>query len=145
MKPKFIRVIAICVFYHNEKILVFEDFDSVENKPFYRPLGGAIEPGETSQAAVAREIEEEIGFKVMNLRLLGVLENLFTYEGEAEHQIVFVYDGEFIDRSVYDRPRFNGKEQDGTPIAAVWRRIDSFDEYNRLVPEGLPALLTNRA
>ena len=145
MKPKFIRVIAICVFYHDEQILVFEDFDSVKNKPFYRPLGGGIEPGETSQAAVVREIKEEIGFKVMNLRLLGVLESLFTCEGEPGHEIVFVYDGEFADRFVYDQPRFNGKEHDGTPISAVWRRIDSFDEYHRLVPEGLTALLPHRA
>jgi len=145
MKPKFIRVIAICVFLHHQKLLVFEDFDSVKNKPFYRPLSGEIEPGETSQEAFVREIREELGFQVINLQLLGVLENLFTHEGDSGHEIVFVYDGEFADRSVYQHNRLSGKEHDRTPISAVWRHIDSFEGYHRLVPDGLTELVTNSA
>ena len=60
IKPPFIRVIAICIFRRNNRILVFEGFDAVKSSPYYRPLGGGIELGETSEAALIREIGEEI-------------------------------------------------------------------------------------
>ncbi len=63
-KAESIQVIAICVFGRDDNILVFDGFDSVKGLPLYRPLGGGIEPGETSQEAVAREIHEELGLEV---------------------------------------------------------------------------------
>ena len=36
MNGREIRPIAICIFYHNNKILVFEGFDKVKNEFFYR-------------------------------------------------------------------------------------------------------------
>lgn len=101
IKPPFIRVIAICVFQHNNHILVFEGFDSVKGTPFYRPLGGGVDPGETSLAAVVREIREETGQEVTDLRLLGVLESIFTVDQRTGHEIVFVYDGRFCDEQIY--------------------------------------------
>ena len=74
IKPSYIRVIAICVFQRDTTILVFEAFDPVKGTPFYRPLGGGVDPGETSEAAVIREIREEIGQEITALRLLGVLD-----------------------------------------------------------------------
>jgi NADH pyrophosphatase NudC (nudix superfamily) len=61
MAANYIRVIAICVFRHDDKILVFEAYDTIDKKPFYRPLGGAVEFGETTETAIKREIREEIG------------------------------------------------------------------------------------
>ena len=100
----FIRVIAICVFRHNDQILVAEGFDTVANLPFYRPLGGTVEFGERTKDTVVREIEEELGQAITNVRLITVLENLFIGEGQPAHEIVFVYDGQFVDRSIYDQP-----------------------------------------
>jgi len=54
IKPSFIRVIAICIFRRGNRILV-EAFDSVKGSPYYRPLGGGIEPGETSETTLIRE------------------------------------------------------------------------------------------
>jgi 8-oxo-dGTP pyrophosphatase MutT (NUDIX family) len=141
IKPPFIRVIAICVFQCNNRILVFEGFDSAKGTPFYRPLGGGIDPGETSIAAVAREIREETGQEVTDLRLLGVLESIFTVEQRAGHEIVFVYDGRFCDEQVYEQPALIVQEDNGDVLRAVWRNLDSFDDYHRLVPEKLLALL----
>ena len=56
-KPPFIRVIAICVFRIAERILVFEAFDSVKETPFYRPLGGGVEPGETTRELPLGELD----------------------------------------------------------------------------------------
>ncbi len=140
-KPTKIRVIAICLFRVDDRILVFEAFDRVKQTPFYRPLGGAVEPGETSREAITREIQEELALEVTELSLLGTLENLFTYEGRPMHEIVFVYDGKFSDKSVYARSSLTVREDNGEILPARWWPIDAFDDYDRLVPEVLFSLL----
>ncbi len=141
MKSKKIRVISICIFQHNQKILVFEAYDSVKKTQFYRPLGGGVEPGETTQETIKREIREELSLEMTDLNLLGVVENIFTCEGNPGHEIVFVYDGQFVDKKVYDLSEFIVHEDNGEVLRAVWRSLDSFDEYHRLVPEELGKLL----
>jgi 8-oxo-dGTP pyrophosphatase MutT (NUDIX family) len=140
-KPRGIRVIAVCVFRREESILVFDGYDSVKETYYYRPLGGGVEPGETTREAVAREIAEELGLQIDALKLLGVLENIFVLDGQPKHEIVFVYDGRFVDESVYARDELHGWEANGEPLRATWRRLDSFEEKHRLVPEGLWELL----
>ena len=103
IKPPFIRVIAICVFRHDNRILVFEGFDSVKGTPYYRPLGGGIDSGETSLVAVAREIREETSQEVTDLRWLSMLKGIFAVKQRADHEIVFVYDGRFRDEQLYNR------------------------------------------
>ena len=139
---RFIRPIAICVFWKRGRILVFKGRDSVEGDDFYRPLGGGIEFGEHSEDAIVREIHEELGAAVQNVRLLGTLENIFTLEGETGHEFVQVYDAEFVDRSLYERDWLDGYEEDEGPFEAYWKRLDDFDNgLGRLVPEGLLQLL----
>lgn len=140
IKPPFIRVIAICIFRRGNRILV-EAFDSVKGSPYYRPLGGGIEPGETSETALIREIREEINQEITDLRLLGVLENIFTVEQRIGHEIVFVYDGRFCDEQVYNLTSLTIHEDSGDVLRAVWRDLASFDTYHRLVPEKLWLLL----
>lgn len=141
IKPSYIRVIAICVFQRDTTILVFEAFDPRKGTPFYRPLGGGVDPGETSEAAVIREIREEIGQEITDLRLLGVLESIFTVGERAGHEIVFVYNGRFCDETVYAQPALTIHEDNGETLRAVWRDLASFDDYHRLVPEKLLALI----
>ena len=40
-------------------------------RPFYSVLAGFVEPGETLEACVGREIEEEVGISVKNIRYFG--------------------------------------------------------------------------
>ncbi|MCL4706721.1 NUDIX hydrolase [bacterium] len=141
MKHSGIRIVAICVFHRNGRILVFAGFDAVKGTHYYRPLGGGVEPGEPSRLAVAREIKEEVLLDVTDLKLLGVLENIFTINGQPKHEIVFVYDGRFVEESVYALPELHGREANGDPLHATWRALDSFDDNHRLVPEGLWELL----
>jgi ADP-ribose pyrophosphatase YjhB (NUDIX family) len=136
-----IRVIAICVVRHNNRILVAEGMDDVKRERFARPLGGAIELGETSQQAIVREIREELEQDVTDLRLLGVLENIFEYQGQPCHEIVFVYDGCLADSSLYEAPELKLHEA-GWSSPAHWRSLDSFGDSCQLVPEGLAKLLT---
>ena len=120
MKPNVIRPIAICIFYHDGRILAAAGHDPLNNQTFYRPLGGAIEFGESSTATIEREIAEELGAAVTDLRYLGTVENIFTYNGQTGHEIVMVYDGAFADRSLYVRPEIAGVEDDGLGFRAVW-------------------------
>ena len=77
-QQKQIRAKALGVIQHEGRLLVFEGYDSVKDETYYRPLGGGIEFGETGAQAMAREIREEIGAEVTNVRYLGLSENIFT-------------------------------------------------------------------
>jgi 8-oxo-dGTP pyrophosphatase MutT (NUDIX family) len=138
-----IRVIVICVFRHGDRILVFEQFDRAKGTPYYRPLGGGVEFGETTEQALKREIGEEIGEEIAGLKLLTVLESLFTVDGKPGHEIVYVYDGRFTDESAYERDSFTVTEDTET-VKASWRRLDFFNDYHRLVPEALVPLLITK-
>ena len=138
-----IRVIAICLFRRSGEILVTEGLDTANNQRYARPLGGGVELGETSEQAIVREIREEIGSEVRDLRLLGVLENLIELEGQQQHEVVFVYDGRFEDNSLYEMaeiPLLDG----GWRTGAIWRPLDWFGGHCPLVPTDLPRLLRDR-
>lgn len=145
MKPEIIRPLAICVFRHQDRILVAEGFDPVKRQHFYRPLGGMIEFGESSIATIHRELREELNVAVTGLRYLGTLENIFVFNGQAGHEIVMVYDGRFEDAALYERESLAGVEDDGASFRAIWLSLaDCLDpDSPPLYPAGLLQLLTN--
>ncbi|MGV3526274.1 MAG: NUDIX hydrolase [Candidatus Sericytochromatia bacterium] len=141
MSNPLIRPLVICVFRHGTRILVNEAEDPVKGESYFRPLGGGIEFGETSAQALVRELREEIGADVTDLRLLGTLENIFTYRGQPGHEIVLVYDGQFVNASLYTQSIIPGAESDGSPFQATWRELASFSDARPLYPVGLLELL----
>jgi ADP-ribose pyrophosphatase YjhB (NUDIX family) len=122
---------------------VAEGLDSVSGERFARPLGGGVEMGETSAQAIVREIREEIGQEIVDLQLLGVLENLFQYEGGQRHEIVFMHEARFADSTIYDRDEIALNEV-GWASPAVWRALDSFGPHCHLVPKELKDVLEGR-
>ena len=142
-KTQRIRPTSICLFRNGAKILVSECLDSEKQDYFCRPLGGGIEFGESSQEAMLREISEEIGTEVENLNLIKVIENIFTYEGKQGHEIVFVYDAEFVDKSWYEKEELTCYESSiDTKFTAKWVSLAEMKNKNiRLVPDGLANLL----
>ena len=141
-----IRPLAICIFSHNGRILVAEGFDPIKQQLFYRPLGGAIEFGEYSREALIRELREEIQAEITNLRYLGTLENIFIFNGERGHEIVQVYDGDFVDPTLYTKERFAGYEVEiDEPFHIVWKSLADLaaNPAEPLYPDGLLALLLN--
>jgi len=144
MTPSRIRPLALCLFRHEGHILVSHTYDAVKQDYYCRPLGGGIEFGERGAEAIVREIREELGAQIEDVCWLGTLENLFTCEGEAGHEIVLLYDALFTDRGMYDRAVLYGHEQDAAVEAftAEWRSLDELAAGPvRLVPEGLMAFL----
>jgi 8-oxo-dGTP pyrophosphatase MutT (NUDIX family) len=143
MKPNRIRPLAICLFSRNGRILAAEGYDPTKQQMFYRPLGGAIEFGETSAATVVRELREELDAAVVDLRYLGTLENIFLYDGRPGHEIVLVYDGRFADESLYAAPALDGHEDSGVAFRAVWLEISALRRAGAppIYPEGVLDLL----
>ncbi len=141
MREEKIRPIAICVCRDGDRILVAEGHDSKKGQTFYRPLGGTIEFGERGDETVQREFREEIAAELTEVRYVGMLENIFTYEGRRGHEIVLVYDGRLSDQSLYDAEVIQGDEL-GTPFKAVWKYLDEFGPGKPPVyPDGLLELL----
>lgn len=136
-----VRVLCICVIKKDDSILVSEGYDRVKKETFYRPLGGTLEFGERGRQTVEREVKEEIGADLTNIRYLGAIENIFTYEGRTGHEIVLVYQADFTDPSLYERTEINGLEEfpEGMlPIKAVWKPTRHFRMREiPLYPDGL--------
>jgi 8-oxo-dGTP pyrophosphatase MutT (NUDIX family) len=146
MDPQRIRPLALCVFRHAGRILAFEGYDPLKRQHFYRPLGGGIEFGEYAAQAITREIREELRAEVANVRYLGTLENIFTFDGKPGHEIVMIFDGEFVDPSFYDVPSIDGAEDNGAPFHAAWHPLEDYRSGNPpLYPDGLYDLLKSVA
>lgn len=136
-----IRPKAVCVCRRGESILVGAGYDAAKVETFYSPPGGGVEFGERAVDAVRRELREELAVEVCDLTLLGVLENIFTYEGQPGHEIVFVFEARFTDAALYEREEFVGVEA-GQPLVARWMPLAQFGPGDPpLYPAGLLALL----
>ena len=143
-RPRTIRPIAIGVIRNGDRILVSRGYDAERDQHFYRPLGGAIEFGERAEEALRREFQEELCAELVNPRLVGVSENRFTYRGELEHEIVFVFEADFADQGLYLRPELSFSEAGWGDRVATWIRLDEFSADAPLYPDGLLELLTGR-
>ena len=136
----YVRAKAICVFLNGGRLLAIAGFDPTKEQRFWVPIGGRVEFGELSRDAIVREVREELSTEIEDPRLLGVLENIFTFDGDAGHEIVFVYDATFIDTSFYERKEVIGVEGNNE-FTAHW--IDPHAPMNGwpLYPDGLLDLL----
>ena len=144
-KPK-IRPIALAVSRRpsDHAFLLMNAFDSAKNEHFYRPLGGGIEFGETGEAAIRREMKEEINANVINLSLLKYFENIFTFNGKPGHEIVMMFSADLNDSSQYqiEKFEFTDGKNNNDHVTAVWRTIEQLQTSDHpLYPDGLINLL----
>jgi len=137
----YVRVKVVCVFSNEGRILAVDALDPTKGERFWGPIGGRVEFGEQSRDAIAREIREELSGEVRNLELLGILENIFTYDGGDGHEIVFVYDGELAESSLYQEATVRGVESNGEEFSAYWIDPTNPDHGRPLYPDGLAELL----
>ena len=107
---------------------------------FQRPLGGHVEFGEYALDTVRREFREEIGQELTDVRLLGVLENIFGWRGETEHEVVFIFTAAFAAAAAYqiEEQRIRDKPE----RRVLWRPADAVSPP--LYPAGLPELIAAR-
>ncbi|MCB0856079.1 MAG: NUDIX domain-containing protein, partial [Bacteroidetes bacterium] len=113
MNTQAIRPVALCVFRKDNQILVAEGYDTHKSERFFRPLGGIVNFGEYSWETIRREIKEELGEEITNLTFIGPAENLFQYQGTPGHEIIFMFEGEFVNKNTYKQEKILGIESDG--------------------------------
>ena len=107
--------------------------------PFQRPLGGHVEFGEYAADTLHRELLEEIGQAVTDVRLLGVLENIFPWDGGRAHEIVFLYAAAFADEAAYEIEEQGIRDEVPARTRVIWRPADAVSPP--LYPERVTALL----
>lgn len=93
------RVAAICL--HEGHVLLLK---SALN-PFWFLPGGLVEALETTEAAIHREMAEELTPAVTVGPLQWVVENFFTANEKQFHQICFYYHITFTEPAWYDKTR----------------------------------------
>ena len=132
-----IRPVAHAVIRHRDRMLV------TVGEGFCRCVGGGIEFGERSEAAVRRELREELGVELSRVELLGVLENVFDFEGRRHHEIVFAFDCDVVDPTFYERDSHEVIGDSGDVIeVARWVAVADFVSGEKsLVPDGLLPLI----
>ncbi|CDN10584.1 MutT/nudix family protein [Richelia intracellularis] len=102
---------------------------------YYRAMGGGVEFGETSLVALQREFQEEIQAQLTNIKYLGCLENIFTYNGQPGHEIIQLYECDFVDPKFYQLEQLVFKEGARKKVA-LWVDIKDLESGSlRLVPE----------
>lgn len=126
-----IRVKAMCLFLNEGRVLVAngntlrsrsEECMAVPGN-FYRAIGGTIDFSETSEQGVRREIREELGSEIENLELLDVVESIFEYEGQQNHEIAFLYKGKLTNEDILHVERLHIVE-DTYEFDAEWVAIE---------------------
>ncbi|WP_148616055.1 NUDIX hydrolase [Nocardioides rubriscoriae] len=99
---------------------------------YHRLIGGGVELGETSREAVLREVDEELGAAVHDLRLVTTVENIFRFDGALGHEVVFLYSGRLDPWPAPSGATLT--ESDGSIVPVVWRRVDDTEEPLPLYP-----------
>jgi NUDIX domain len=117
-----------------------EPGDLGEEPPFQRPLGGHVEFGEYALDTIHREFLEEIGQVLTDVRLLGVLENIFGWRGGTEHEVVFIFTAAFADEAAYEIDEQPIRDNAGRRV--LWRQADAVSPP--LYPAGLSELIASR-
>ncbi|ARV62038.1 NUDIX hydrolase [Nostocales cyanobacterium HT-58-2] len=134
-KPGEIRVLALGLIRDGDRIFLSEGYDPVKEVTFYRAMGGGVDFGETSLEALKREFQEEIQADLTNIRYLGCLENIFTFNGQPGHEIIQLYESDFVDSKFYQLEKLVFSEGEREK-AALWVDINRFKSGElRLVPE----------
>ena len=112
-----IRPNALIIIRKGDYILASKGVDG--EKAFYRLMGGGIEFGELSNITIKREIFEELNAEIINEKFLSIIENMFDFKSQKCHEITFLYEGDFLDKSMYEKEKI--------------QRVDFDSEYSEWV------------
>ncbi len=138
MSQNNVRGLAIAIIRRDNEILVVPYYDTKKDEHFYRPLGGGIEFGETSLEALRREFQEEVALELGDHKLLGVIENIYNFDGEPGHEIAFIYEAKFSDNNAYLQEEMT--IIDSPTHSAIWLDITKADT-SKIYPAGLDKYL----
>lgn len=134
-----IRVKALGLHWRDNRLLAAEVLDDAGRVKGVRPLGGTVQFGETVEAAVIREFEEELGITVQTIGSPVFIENIYTHEGSIGHEILAIFEVAFPQDAFVDQTRIEFREDNEVRCFAEWFDLDDLDLANqpRLYPVGL--------
>lgn len=142
--PQKITCRALALVWRKDELLMLRVDEESGVVKGYRPLGGGIEFGETSDKAVVREVREELGCELLNPRLIGWVENVYHMNSATGHEVMALWQGELSDKSIYEQDKVAYVELD--KIAAgcflVWK--NPFTAELPVYPDGLTELLKRK-
>jgi 8-oxo-dGTP pyrophosphatase MutT (NUDIX family) len=140
--PQHIRPLALVLVRRDDgAILAAPGFDHVKKQRFYRPLGGGIEYGERAEDAARREMMEELGAELADVKFLAAVENLFTFQGQQGHELVWLFEARLTDQSLYERDVIIADES-GAKFEVHWVPVETFLRGEAsLYPDGLLNLI----
>lgn len=133
---------VVCVLNNGDHYLLTVRVDPVKRLTFLIPVGGGVEPGESPEEAVHREVHEELGIGLADAQFLGTLVNTLQWKGEWRRETVHCYAAPVLPQEV---PSI-GTEYDGQPLPLVWRTLQELREGSLpLFPDGLIDLLNRES
>ena len=129
----------------NDNKLLLVDMD---DSGFLCLPGGYVELGETTEQAVCREMEEELGYKLKIVKYLGVVENFFVNKyNRTMHEICFYY---LLKPLKGENARYNDYcliENDkghNIKLNFKWININELDKYD-VRPKFLKKIVKNKS
>ena len=122
-QPNQIRTLALGLIRDGDRTFLSEGYDPVKQQTFYRALGGGVDFGETSYDALKREFQEELQAELTNIKYLGCIENLFIFKGQQGHEIIQLYQCDFIDSKFYKLEQLEFTEGESKQTA-LWMKIE---------------------
>jgi 8-oxo-dGTP pyrophosphatase MutT (NUDIX family) len=136
-----IRATALCAIERDGAYLAFDIYDPITKRNLVRFPGGGIEHGEFSVDAVRREMREELNTELADLRLLGVLENIFGFQGQPAHELVFLFAARAANAAIYATNE-NVAAETNEEVPLRWVTLEEMTSGGTvLVPEGALELL----
>lgn len=135
---KQIKSKAMCLLLQDGYILVGDgnSFKSNVRKVvpgnFYRVLGGHLEHNENPEEAVRREIMEESGLQIKNLKFLETFKNDYVYAGEKNHELISLFVGEPKEDKL-DKSKVIHKVEDTYEFDVVWISVKEVLQGKRIL------------
>ncbi len=141
---KRIRSIALGLIEHEGHVFVSQGKNLGET--FYRFLGGGIDFGETSQAALEREFQEEIQAALTDIEYITCLDNIFSYNGKPKHELIQLFRARFVDDAFYQISERFRLVEGNRATQAFWLETQQIlDGTCHLVPESCLPYLNSRS
>ncbi len=109
----------------DDKILLHKS----KKDDFYAIPGGRVKVGESSIKTLKREFMEETGKNINVKNFIGLVENFFEYNGKKYHEIMFLFNVEFVDNNLYNGEKIIGLEDNGK-IEFIWKDINELEKLD---------------
>lgn len=114
----------MCLFTKDGKTLGAIGYDDIKKQEHFRIIGGSLDFDERAEEGIRREVREELHCDIENLELVDVIENLYTYNGQKGHDIIFLYKGDLSDRSLYEKDKIVIDEEEYASFEAKWVPVE---------------------